>query len=101
MGHGEGAAADLDHDQELACGVHGGPHPGGRALQALDGFVVADCTRFAVAQHRVHLVELQLLQVEGTEEIRGKSPQLFRRFAQPVQDGVGSDLEHPRRGANT
>ena len=73
---------------------------GGRALQALDGFVVADCTRFAVAQHRVHLVELQLLQVERTEEIRGKSTQLCRRFDQPVQDGVGSDLEDPSRGAD-
>ena len=54
-----------------------------------------------VSQHRVQLIELQLLQVEITEEIRGKGAQLLGRFDQPVQHRVGIDLEDPRRGADT
>ena len=55
----------------------------------------------SVSQHRVQLVELQLLQVEITEEIRGKGAQLLGRFDQPVQHRIGVDLEDPRRGADT
>ena len=47
------AAADIDHHQELACGVHRRPHPGRCTLQTRDGFIVIDLTRFEVSQHRV------------------------------------------------
>ena len=101
LGHRQGAAADIDHHQQLALGVHRRPHPVRRALQTLDGLVVADLAGFEVAQHRVQLVELQLLQVEIAEEIRGKGAQLLGRFDQPLQHRVGVDLEDPRRGADT
>lgn len=82
-------------------GVHRRPHPGRCALQTRDGFIVIDLTRFEVSQHRIHLVELELLQVKITEEIRGKGTELLGRFDQPVQHGGGVDLEHPRRGTDT
>ena len=40
--------------------------------------------RIVGVQHRVQLVELQLLHVEITEEIRGEGAQLLRRFDQPL-----------------
>ena len=47
--HRQGTAADIDHHQQLARGVHGRPHPVAGALQTLDGLVVVDRTRFAVS----------------------------------------------------
>jgi hypothetical protein len=35
------------------------------------------------------------------EEIARKGPQVLRRFHQPLQHRVGSDLEDPRRSADT
>jgi len=101
LGHGQRAGADIDNYQQLALGVHGRPHPVRRALQALQRLVLADRTGFEVAQHRVQLIELQLLDVYVAEEIRGKSPQLLRRFLQPVQHRIGLDLKDPARGPNT
>ena len=74
LGHLQGAGADIDDQQQLAVGIHGRPHPGGRTLQALDGLVVADRTGFEVAQHRVQLIELQLLDVHVAQEIGGERP---------------------------
>jgi hypothetical protein len=38
--------------------------------------------------------------MQVTEEIRREGPQVLGRFHQPVQHGIGVDLEHPRGGAN-
>ena len=54
-----------------------------------------------VSQHRVQLIELQLLQVEITQEIGGKGAQLLGRFDQPLQHRVGINLEDPSGGADT
>ncbi len=35
-----------------------------------------------------------------TEKVPGKGPQLLRRFDQPVQHGIGVNLEDPRGGAD-
>ena len=101
LGHRQGAAADIDHHQQLARGVHRRPHPVGRALQTLDGLILIDLTGFEVSQHRIQLVELELLQVEITQKIGGKGAELLGRLGQPLQHRVGSDLEDPRRGADT
>ena len=100
LGHGQGAAADIDHHQQFALRVHRRPHPGGRALQTLDGFRVADLAGFARSQHGVQLIELELLQVESTQEIRGKGAELLGRFAQPLQHRGGSNLEDASRGTD-
>src|SRR5215471_17998718 len=81
--------------------VHRRPHPGRRALQTLDGFLVADLAGFEVSQHRVQFIELELLQVEITQEIRGKGAELLGRFAQPLQHRGGSNLEDSSRGTDT
>ena len=101
LGHRQGAAAHIDHHQQLALGVHRRPHPGGGALQTLDGLVVTDLAGFELSQHRIQLIELQLLQVEITEKIGGKGAELLGRFDQPVQHRVGVDLKDPRRGTDT
>ena len=51
-------------------------------------------------QHGIQLVELQLLQVHITEKIGGKGAELLGGFDQPVQHGVGVDLEDPSRGTD-
>src|SRR5262245_18151805 len=38
--------------------------------------------------------------MQVTEEIRREGPQVLGRFHQPVQHGIGVDLEHPGRGTN-
>jgi hypothetical protein len=38
--------------------------------------------------------------VQVAEERSRKSPQVLRRFHQPVQDRIGVDLEDPSGGAN-
>ena len=70
-------------------------------MQTLHRLVVADLTGFEVSQHRVQLVELQLLHVQGVEEGARKGSQVLRRFDQPVQNSIGVDLKDPRRGADT
>src|SRR5262249_30822266 len=62
--------------------------------------VLADLTGSEVPQHRVQLIELQLLQVEITQERGGKGAQLLRRFDQPVQHRIGIDLKNPRGGTD-
>ena len=38
--------------------------------------------------------------MQVTEEIRGKGPQVLRRFDQPLKDRIGIDLKDPRGGTN-
>ena len=61
--HRQGAAAHIDHHQQLTLRVHRRPDPGGCTLQTLDGLLITDRTSFEVAQHGIQLIELQLLQV--------------------------------------
>jgi hypothetical protein len=70
-------------------------------LETFNRLVVADRAGLEVAQHGVQFVELQLLHVQGAEERGRKGAQLLGGFDQPVQHGVGVDLEDPRRGADT
>ncbi len=51
-------------------------------------------------QHRIQLVELHLTYVDLTQEGARKGPQLLRRFHQPVQHGIGGNLEDASGGAN-
>jgi hypothetical protein len=68
--------------------------------QTLQRLVVADRAGFAVAQHRIQLVELQLLHVQVAQEISGKGTQLLGGFDQPAQHGVRIDLEDPSGGTD-
>jgi hypothetical protein len=95
LGHGQGAAADIDYYQQLAPGVHHRPYPVRRTLQTLDRLIIADLTGFERSQDRVQLVELQLFEVQITQEISTKGAELFGRFDQPVQHGIGLDLKDP------
>jgi hypothetical protein len=70
-------------------------------LQPCDRLILADLASFEISQHRVQLVELQLLHVEITQERSRKGAELLGSFAQPVQHRIGVDLEDPRRGADT
>jgi hypothetical protein len=45
-------------------------------------------------------MDLQLFQVQMTQEISGKGAELFGRFDQPVQHGVRIDLKDPSRRAD-
>jgi hypothetical protein len=72
--HRQSATAHIDDDQQLTRGVHRRPDPRGRALQTREGVIISDLPRFEGAQHRVHLVELELLEVEIAETIGRKGP---------------------------
>jgi hypothetical protein len=98
--HGQGAAAHIKHHQQLAPRVHRRPHPVRCTFQTHDGRILANLAGFERSQHCIQLAELQLLQVEITEKIRGKGPELLGRFDQPVQHRVGVDFENSRRGAD-
>jgi hypothetical protein len=43
---------------------------------------------------------LQLLEVQITEKIGGKGPQMLGRLDQPVQHRIGANLEDPRGRPN-
>ena len=66
----------------------------------LDRFGFADVAAFHRTEHGVELVELHLAKLEITQEISGKRLQLLCGLHQPLQDGIGIDLEDPRRAPN-
>ena len=61
----------------------------------------SDFTGGEVAQHGVQLIELQLLDVQVAEEIRGKGSQLLGCFHQPLENRIGIHLADSARGPNT
>src|SRR5262249_8800370 len=63
----------------------------------LNRLVVADRTGFEVTQHRVQLIELQLFEVQLTQEIRRKGAELLGGLDPPLQHRVRRDLEDPGR----
>ena len=69
LSQGQGAGADINHQQQCALGVHRCPYPVGRAPEALDRLVLAALTVFDVPQHSIQLIELSLLDVHITEEL--------------------------------
>jgi hypothetical protein len=69
LSHRQGPRADVHHQQQLALGVHGDPHPIGRTLQKLNGLVIAEGAVFDLTQDRIQLIELQLFDMHVTEKI--------------------------------
>ena len=100
LGHLQSPGAHINHQPQLAVGVHGRPDPVRRALQALDRLVVVDLTGFAVAQQRVQLIKLSLLDVHVAEEIVRKGMQRLRRFHQPLEHRMRIALEDSGGGPN-
>jgi hypothetical protein len=99
--HGQGAIPDVDRQQQLALGVHRHPDPLGHTLQALDGLGLADLPVFDRAEQGKELIELDLPHAYIVQDVSGKRPELLCRFHEPVQDGVGVDLEDPRGAPDT
>ena len=66
-----------------------------------DGLILTEVAVLDLTQDGIQFIELQLLQVQGTEKRGGKGAELLGRFGQPVQHGVGGDLEDAGRGADT
>jgi hypothetical protein len=65
LGHRQGAIADLDREEQFALGVHRDPHPLGGTGQALDGLGLRDLAILDRTEHRIELIELQLLDVQA------------------------------------
>jgi hypothetical protein len=98
--HRQGALADVDDHKQFAFRVHGRPHPVRGALQALDGFGLAEFIVFDGTEDGVQLVQLQLAYVDVTQKILRKGLKLLGGFHQPLQHGVGVHLKHPGGGTN-
>ena len=69
----------------------------GRPLQALDGLRLADLPVLDRAEQGEEFVELYLPDPHVVQEVLRESPQLLRRFDEPLQHRIRLDLEHPRR----
>ncbi len=48
-------------------------------------------------QHRIKLVELDLMDMQLPQKVVGKGLELLGSFDQPRKHGVGIDAEYPRR----
>jgi hypothetical protein len=95
LSHSQGAIADGGRQQQLALRVHRHPDPLGRTLQTLDGFGCAARTVLHGTEQGKQLIELDLPAPYVVEEVLGKGPKLVGCLHQPLQHGVGIDLEHP------
>jgi len=95
--HRQGPFTHLDAEQQLALRIAGGPDPVGRPREPLDRL---GCTDVAVS-HRtedgVEFVALNLLEMQLVQKIGRKGVKLLGGLHQPAQDGIGVDLEDPRR----
>jgi hypothetical protein len=80
LGHRQGAIVDVNHQQQLALGIHGRPHPGGRTIQALDGLSRADRPSLDRAEQGKEFVQLDLPHAHVVQDVTGKRPELLCRF---------------------
>jgi hypothetical protein len=67
--HGESALTDVNRQDELGDWLHGHPHPVGRALQALDGFVLGHFPVFDGAEQSKECVHLHLLDIDIVQKV--------------------------------
>src|SRR5215471_16567438 len=70
------------------------------AGEALDRSLLAHRALLERTEHGIEFIELHLREVQVEQEVLCKGAQLLRRLHQPVQHGVGIDLEHPRGAAD-
>src|SRR5262244_4169498 len=70
------------------------------ARQALGRPLLAHRAVRERTEHGIEFIELHLREVQVVQEVLRKGPQVLRRLYQPVQHGVGIDLEHPRGAAD-
>ena len=100
LGHRQGAIPDVDGQQPFPLGVHRHPDPLGRPLQALDRLGRADLPGLDRAEQGAQLIKLPLPHPHVVEDVSRKRLKLLGRFDQPLQHGIGGDLEHPRGAAD-
>src|SRR6516164_8426994 len=100
LGHGHAAFPDVNRQQHFALGIERRPHPMRGAGEALDRSLLAHRALLECTEHGIEFIELHLREVQVVQEVLCKGAQLLRRLHQPVQHGVGIDLEHPRGAAD-
>ena len=95
LGHLQSTRPPSDDQQPLAVGLQGRPDPVGRALQARERLVRVDRTCLEVSQHGGQVIQLQLLDMQGTEKLGRKGCKRLRRFDEPGQHRIGIDRKAP------
>ena len=70
-------------------------------LEGGNRLVCTHLAGFDLPQYGIQLLKLYLVDVDLTEAIGSKGPTLLRRFHQPLQHRVGSDLTDSRGRAHT
>jgi len=95
LGHRQGAIPNIERQQQFTLEDHGDPDPLGRAIQALKGRGFADLTLLDRAEQRKQLIELHLSDPYVVQEVLGEGAQLLRYLDEPLQHGIGINLEHP------
>jgi len=97
LGHRQGPLTDVERQEPLTLGLYGDPDPVRGARQALARLIFAAGARFEGTEHGIEFVSLHLAALQIVQEIVRKGLQLVSGLDQPLQDGIGIDLEHPRR----
>jgi hypothetical protein len=95
--HCQGPFTHLDAEQQLALRIDGGPDSVGRPREPLNRLSFAQIAASHRTEDNVEFVELDLLEMHLVQKIGRKGVQLLGGFHQPAQDGIGVDLEDPRR----
>jgi hypothetical protein len=101
LSHGQRTIANVYDQQQLALRVQRGPDPLRRPRQARDGFRVTDRTVLDRAEQRKQRSALDLLDPHIVQGVSRKRLELLCRFDEPLQDGIGLDLDPPRRAPDT
>jgi hypothetical protein len=74
-----------------------GPDPGGGTRELLKGLGFTDVTILHRTEHGIEFVELDLIDRQRVQNVRGKGFELLRGLDQPLEAWVRIDLEHPGR----
>jgi len=98
--HGQRPVPDVEGQQQLGDRVHRCPHPVRRARQARDGLRLADLASLHRAEQRKEFIQLDLRNAHIVQEIPGKGRGVVRHLHQPLQHGIGVDLEDAGHSAD-
>src|SRR5262249_20919306 len=101
LGDLHGPWSHLHDQQQLAHRINYRPHPGASRLKEPERLFFTDLALSDATQYGIQLIELELCDVHVTQEIACKSLELLSSLHQPLQHGVGIDLEDPCGGTDT
>src|SRR5262245_18057929 len=100
LGDLHGPWSHLHDQQQLAHRINYRPHPGTSRLKEPERLFFTDLALSDATQYGIQLIELELCDVHVTQERACKSLELLSRLHQPLQHGVGIDLEDPCGGTD-